>query len=265
VDLSRTQVVLRERAVVDVLDLSLRFVMRHLGLYARTSAIVILPFFLVSYVVCRTVNPTAGWAFAVLLAPIPGAAFTVLASRLVFEDHVPAGFAVRTAARRIASVFAIELVVCLAAALGTLALVLGAFFPLTAFMFAPEALLLEGQGVSASLRRSATLASRSSSETLMTLWAILLLGLVATCVADLGGRTFMTALLESAAPASLWDAGYNVFALLGFWLFVPYATTARFFVYLDVRTRDEGWDIQTRFTALAARGAETATVTRSAA
>ena len=32
--------------------------------------------------------------------------------------------------------------------------------------------------------------------------------------------------------------------------------TTRFFVYLDVRTRAEGWDIQTRFAALARRDAE---------
>ena len=51
----------------------------------------------------------------------------------------------------------------------------------------------------------------------------------------------------------MWSDGWSVLSLLGFWLFVPYVVTARFFVYLDVRTRSEGWDIQTRFLALAAR------------
>ena len=32
--------------------------------------------------------------------------------------------------------------------------------------------------------------------------------------------------------------------------------TARFFLYLNVRTRAEGWDIQTRFAALAARAGD---------
>ncbi|CAN5747553.1 hypothetical protein BH11MYX4_BH11MYX4_30880 [soil metagenome] len=34
---------------------------------------------------------------------------------------------------------------------------------------------------------------------------------------------------------------------------IPYVATARFFIYLNVRTRVEGWDVQTRFAALAAR------------
>jgi hypothetical protein len=41
--------------------------------------------------------------------------------------------------------------------------------------------------------------------------------------------------------------------MFGMWLAVPLLTTARFFVYLNLRTRREGWDIQTRFAAIAAR------------
>jgi hypothetical protein len=39
-------------------------------------------------------------------------------------------------------------------------------------------------------------------------------------------------------------------------LFIPYVATARFLAYLDLRTRSEGWDIQTRFAAIALRAAE---------
>ena len=35
--------------------------------------------------------------------------------------------------------------------------------------------------------------------------------------------------------------------------FVPYAATVKFLLYLNVRTRAEGWDVQTRFAALARR------------
>ena len=45
-------------------------------------------------------------------------------------------------------------------------------------------------------------------------------------------------------------------ALFSAWLAMPTLTVARFFVYLNLRTRREGWDIQTRFAALAARAAE---------
>jgi hypothetical protein len=43
--------------------------------------------------------------------------------------------------------------------------------------------------------------------------------------------------------------------MLGLFAQVPYLATARFFLYLNVRTRAEGWDIQTRFAAIAARAA----------
>lgn len=49
--------------------------------------------------------------------------------------------------------------------------------------------------------------------------------------------------------------GGSALALLGWWLSVPFVATARFFVYLDIRTRSEGWDIQTRFAGIAARAA----------
>ena len=50
--------------------------------------------------------------------------------------------------------------------------------------------------------------------------------------------------------------GGSWLALAGWWSALPLLATARFFVYLDIRTRSEGWDIQTRFAAIAARVAE---------
>ena len=45
-------------------------------------------------------------------------------------------------------------------------------------------------------------------------------------------------------------------ALLAMWLAVPILTTGRFFVYLNLRTRREGWDIQVRFNAIAQKEKE---------
>jgi hypothetical protein len=81
---------------------------------------------------------------------------------------------------------------------------------------------------------------------------LLVARVAATVLGDAGGREVLSQVLQIDPPRSLFDAGGSWMALAGFWLGLPLASTARFFAYLDVRTRTEGWDIQTRFAALAA-------------
>jgi hypothetical protein len=50
---------------------------------------------------------------------------------------------------------------------------------------------------------------------------------------------------------SLWADRFSPFALAGLMLSYPYAATARFLLYVDARTRSDGWDIQLRFMAIA--------------
>jgi hypothetical protein len=72
----------------------------------------------------------------------------------------------------------------------------------------------------------------------------------AAVLADFAGREILQGLLEVKAPAPLLKEGGSWLALLGWWSAVPLVSTARFLVYLDIRTRTEGWDIQTRFAAI---------------
>ena len=69
----------------------------------------------------------------------------------------------------------------------------------------------------------------------------------------MAGRSLLEGLLQSAAPSSGLGSGGSLLAAIGFWVFVPYAATVKFLLYLNVRTRTEGWDVQTRFAALARR------------
>jgi hypothetical protein len=89
---------------------------------------------------------------------------------------------------------------------------------------------------------------------LLLLWAFAVL---ATFFGEVAGRAVITDLLEFEGPPSIWVEHGSVLALAGFWLFVPFGATCRFLLYLNGRTRSEGWDVQTRFAAIAAR-AETA-------
>jgi len=252
-DLTRTRVVLRERPVVDVLDLGLRFLVEHGGVYARTAGMVLPPFFLLSVVIARAAGPVAAWTFALFMATFAAAPFTVLASRLVFEDEVRAAHAIAEALRAAPRVLALRLVSFTLGGLAFTALVVPGVWIWTLLLFVVEVTVLERATVRDALSRSARIAGRESGEALVALVLLALLHFVAVVAADSGGRAVITALLESRAPADVWSDGWSNLSLLGFWLFVPYAATARFFVYLDVRTRTEGWDIQTRFVALARR------------
>ena len=75
----------------------------------------------------------------------------------------------------------------------------------------------------------------------------------AAMLADWAGREVLQQVLEVKPPPSMFREGWSVLALVGWWAVQPLLQTARFFVYLDIRTRTEGWDIQTRFAAIAAR------------
>ena len=70
---------------------------------------------------------------------------------------------------------------------------------------------------------------------------------------DVVGRDVLQDVLEIKAPASIFTTGGSAIGLAVFWAFVPFAATCRFLLYINVRTRNEGWDVQTRFAAIATR------------
>lgn len=254
-DLSRTRIVLRERALVDVFDLALRFVVEHGAVYAKTALVVLPPFFVASVFIARAGGWIATWTFALFTVGFAVAPFTVLASRLVFEDDTGSLSAIKQALRAVHRIFALRVATILGGALGLLALLFPGAFVFVVTLFVVEVALLERASTSTAIFRSMRMVGRESGEAVMAVLVLSLLYGVAVLAADSGGRAIIAVLLESRAPAPMWSEGlgWSYLSLLGFWLFVPYAATARFFVYLDVRTRSEGWDIQTRFTAIATR------------
>lgn len=254
-DLSRTRLVLRERAVIDVLDLALRFLVEHAGAYAKTSLLVLPPFILASVAVAHFGGWLATWLFAIFAGTLAGAPFTVLESRLVFEDDVQLVRTIKHALQLTPRLFALRVVTFVVGGAGLAFLLFPGIWFLAWTLFVIEVALLERATARGAISRSMRIVGRESSEAVLGLLLLSVLTVVAVVSADIGGRAIISALLESRAPDPIWEDGGSVLGLLGFWLFVPYAATARFFVYLDVRTRSEGWDIQTRFVAIATRAA----------
>jgi hypothetical protein len=278
-DLSRARVILRERGVLDVLDLALRFLVAHAGAYTKVTLVAILPAALVSFWVASSAGWLAGWTATVLLALFVQAPFTVLASRLVFETDVRVGSVLGASLRglprlllpRIVQLFL--LVATIAILVGALAssdnaliggasvlafmLLIPALWIGIALLFVVEAALLERAKMGAAISRSLRIIRGHSGYALIAASTLFLLHATAALLGDDVGRFVVSGLFQFKEPEAIWSAGGSWLALLGFWLFLPYSATARFFVYLDLRTRSEGWDIQTRFVAIALRAQET--------
>ena len=71
---------------------------------------------------------------------------------------------------------------------------------------------------------------------------------------DPGYTRLFDFVLQVGKPfGSLIDEGGSASSLLGLFLAVPYWATARFLLYVDLRTRRDGWDVQVRFMALASQ------------
>lgn len=246
-DLFRARVRFRDRAVADVLDLALRFVVVHGAAYAKLALVTVLPAFVIAALLARRIGPWA-WLAAIPLALLAEAPFTTLASRLVFEDRVRVREVVARAvadAPRVLFTRLLALVVASAAAL------LFAFPGVVVYSmtyFLPEVMVLERGRV---LGRAQELTSNATAEVALGAMLGVLVTAGSVLLADAGGRTVLGELLLFRPPPPVWQQGIGTLALFGLFAHLPYRATARFFLYLNVRTRAEGWDIQTRFAALA--------------
>jgi hypothetical protein len=254
-DLMRARVTLRERPLLDVFDLSLRFFAAHVPEYALISCAVALPAFALSWASVRVGGWALAWVTTVVLTSLATAPFVALASRLVFADTVRVrdvlGLALR-ATPRLAGARFLQL---LALAVSLLLTGLPWIWAGTASLFVVEVSVLEQAGVGASLGRAQRIANAHFGAALLAMVLLGMAPLAAAMLFDVAGRELLQAMLEVKAPPSMFTDGGSVLALLGWWFSVPVVATARFFVYLDIRTRSEGWDIQTRFAAIAARAA----------
>ncbi len=247
------RVALRDRPLLDVVDLTVRFCARHARAYAKVSALVLVPAFLVTWAVAARVGWGWGWTSAFALAAAAGGPFTVLASRLVFEPTVRVRHVLLLALRATPRLFGVRAIELVALALGTFFFVVPAIWLAVLFFFVSEVAVLEHASPGVAIARMQRLVGGHFGDALMAFLFLLALHIVVVFVGDATGRAVLEDLLEITAPPSIIEAQGSALGLAAFWLFLPFGTTCRFLLYLNVRTRIEGWDIQTRFTAIAAR------------
>lgn len=252
-DLKQARVALRERSLLDVLDLTVAFVSAHKGVYGRTMLAVLAPCFFGTWAIAATLGWAWAWPAAAFLAVLAEAPFGALASRLVFANDVRARDALRLALRAAPRFTTARVLSFGAVAVSALFVLVPAIYVGAIVLFAGEVALLEGAGAGGALGRSHRIASTHLGDA--TVGALLFAGTpwAAALLADVAGRVVVHELLEIASFAPLFREGGSALALLGFWLAVPFVASARFLFYIGFRTRSEGWDIQTKFAALAGR------------
>ena len=247
-ELLHARVRFRDRAVTDVLDLALRFVVVHGRLYAKVALPTLLPAILATTLLHGEVGPFV-WLAVVPLAILVELPFTILASRLVFEDHVRARDVLRAALSDAPRVFFARLLAVLLTLAGVGLALLPGLVLATVTFFVPEVMVLERGRVVARAQRLTTTAT---SEVVLGAILLALIAAASVLVTDYAGRSSLAEVLQFRAPPAIWTTGASVLGIGGLFLHLPFRATARFFLYLNVRTRAEGWDIQIRFAGISA-------------
>ncbi|MGD0524012.1 MAG: DUF4350 domain-containing protein [Polyangiaceae bacterium] len=252
-DLMRARVALRERPLLDTFDLAIRFCAAHAWAYTKLSLVVLVPAFAVSYAAARLGGWWLGWSTTVIVTAFAGSPFVALASRLVFADAVGTREALGLALRAVPRLIGVRILQSMAFGASLIMLGLPWFWLGSIMLFVVEVLVLEQGTVGGTLGRAQRVANAHFADAVLTMLLLGAAPVAAAMLADVAGREILQGLLEFKPPPSMFSAGGSWLALLGWWATIPLLQTARFFVYLDIRTRTEGWDIQTRFAAIAAR------------
>jgi hypothetical protein len=252
-DVLRARVAFRDRVFLDVMDLSLRFMVVHWRLYAKVAAIALLPSAALTLAAAWAWGWIAGWLVAFALAFAAQVPFTVAASRLVFQDVVSVRSVLRASMRDLPRIFVMRLMWTVLVAVGAVIVLVPGAYAMALLLFVDEVMILERASIGPAFMRSQRVATSSTGEAFGAVAMVLVVPVVAVLFADIGGRAFIGELLQFRAPAPFWTEGGSALAVIGWFGVIPYVATARFLTYLNLRTRAEGWDIQTRFAAIAAR------------
>ena len=252
-NLGAARVALRDRGLADVLDLAVRFLSFHRGVVVRVSALTLLPFALVSLLAGRLLGWQLAWAIALPLVVLVDAPFTILASRLVFEDGVRARDVLVASLRAAPRVAAARVAALVLVAIGAGFLLVPGIAAAAVTLFVGEAMLLERAPILRAFSRAQSVASNAIGDVVFGILVFALVPTGAVLLADIGGRTLIGEVFQFRPPQPVWATGGSALGVIGLFLQVPFLATARFFLYLNVRTRTEGWDIQARFAGIAAR------------
>lgn len=259
-NLQQARVVLRPRTMTEVMDLGLRFAASaDLKLYLWLCVWTLLPCFGLCLAGHYAFDWEWGWVWALALAmgTLVQGVFTIAAGRLVFAEEVSVKTVLKLYFKRFwaHSVSMVLTRFIIAIGLCFFYFVIPPIWAWSRVTYVSEAVLLERASVGAGIKRGSKFAASrgGAAMSLVTLGALTTVGFVvfSELLFNVGLTQF---LLQLGQPlGTLWEDGGSPFALLGFFMAIPYFATARFLAYIDQRTRQDGWDIQLKFMAAQAR------------
>jgi hypothetical protein len=226
------------------------------GLYARLSTLVFLPLLGLCFALRYGAGAAWGWVWllAISYGVLAQGVFTVAVGRLLFSEQLRVGQVLRLFGRRFFSY--VGMLTASRTLLFATSMTLGFALPYAwpRLLFVHEASLLEGAGAIDAIQRSNRFVLGRTWPVLGALIALLVTQAGIVLVAELLGQGLVKEVLQLGTPfGSLFRDHGSPYALLGYLLSIPYVSTARFLHYIDARTRADGWDVQLRFMAVAAR------------
>lgn len=245
-------VVLRPRSPFEVFDLTLLYVRRHAGGFVRLGAVLVLPVWLVTSLLAWLTDGSPFVLVLPLLAlPFVKAPFTLLGGHLLFSRDLGVGGALKALfdARLWGALFATGVMGGLFA-LVTFGFGLLFWMPMTAFV--PESVLLERVSVGRSITRSRALGAGNLGDALLATVSAFWLTIWGGAVGEMGGQLIVAQGLQLGQPfGAVTDLQVTPYLLFGVLAVQPLHALYRLLLYIDVRTRVEGWDLQVAFRSAA--------------
>lgn len=244
-----SRIALRPRGPFEVFDLTLRFLRERPRAFGVLAAWMVLP---LSIALGALVWWTGGawWVLAptLVVTVVVQAPFTVLGGRLLFAEDASVRQAMWATLRA-----TLGLLITWFLELLGVALVCTGFgiVALPALLYLPETALLERVDIGRGLRRSIRLASGHVGIAAVGVIARFALTLWGALLGELSGQALVGFVLQLGEPfGSLGDGQLTPYMVLGILGVQPLIAVYRLLLYVDVRTRMEGWDLQVGLRAL---------------
>ncbi len=241
-----SRIVLRPRGAAEVFDLTFRVVREAWAPTARLTAVVTLPLWLACVVACWLSE--GHWAVAlppVVLAGALQAPYTVLVGRIMFADDATVGEVLAQTLRRTPTLLLGALLATLANTLTSLTCFLALPLVQAVFLYLPETTLLEGVDLQRGLKRSQRLAGARFGLALAGALSWWVLTAWAAVVGEATWQGLVETVLQLGTPFGSALTGHVTPGLVGGLILAqPLHAVYRALLYLDARTRSEGWDLQ---------------------
>jgi len=261
--LDKTNMVIRERGLMELLDLALHLIRAHAKHLLVTFLCGVAPFVLLNWWLLQfpdyyededwyTLYTFWSIVLVLLQMPIAGALTTLYLGQVLFVEKPDWKTLRRDYWRCLPQLFLFQGVIR-----GMLMLpVVTSFLPYASWAYLSEIILLErnpmraGKDGITTWRRSKLLHSSNVGDIFIRWIGIALIG--GFLVLGLFLAIFIVKVWLTSLP-ELDRTWYAIFLNLSLWLTAFYATVVRFLCYLDLRIRREGWEVELRMRAEAVR------------